>query len=549
MATADRLGRLSKVASNLQRSMRAGAQTSRIDFAKIAFNVAVAAAATVQGVLFYIGFTETAVEVDEGYFLEIAHNLGTGHGYTSAGDYSGTGSPPFEVGISTGPTLMVPAAALNALGVDPLLAGRIAAAPFYLALLAALWFIGRRIGGRWGGLAATLGPVLLNTFTFDQSPIYAPQVFLGEYAAAALVAWAIVAARRRPGAAGVLFGFAILAKVVAVLLLPAVLLAIVLARLGEPRRTSMRAIVRSGVGSLVPLLAFELVKFAVLGWSEYVQLVRTYWGSTQLPRLTEYMVDEKTSVLWRSWFMPTPLAILLAALALALVSGVIAMRLQAWAAAGLSWRAIASDERFVMAVSGLTAGASILVGWAALKNTDPQWIRHPAPGLVIAAGTAAAILVATGATLVRWGGPSRRVGAAVLVVVTLVLTVVPLRHADASLREPRFGYLSAQHGLAEIIDDSGTDAVQGIWGPMVPLALLADKPAHSILYDANANDLLVIDVYPRGQLAVLGLQLADSLCAKQIYHSGGVILCWPVPDIANKLNTLLGEESSVSQSR
>ncbi|NYI40120.1 hypothetical protein [Demequina lutea] len=542
MATAQGLDRLLRVVSSLPGSARIRAEASGLDLARIAFSVAVAAVAAVQGVLFYIGFTETSVEVDEGYFLDVVHNLGTGHGYVATGNYGGTSNEPFSTGISTGPTLLVPAAGLHALGIEPLLAGRLAATPFYLALLVAMWFIGWRIGGRWGGLAATLGPVLLNTFTFDQSPIYAPQVVLGEYTAAALVAWALVTARRRPGVAGVLFGFAVLAKVVVAFLLPAVLLAIILARLVVPRRSLARDLLRFTAGALVPVMAFEAVKLVVLGWSAYLQLVHTYWGATQVPRLTEYMVDEKTSALWQSWFLPTPVVLALAALALALVSGVVATRMQVWKAAGLSWRAIASDERFVMAASGLTAGMGILLGWAALKNTDPQWIRHPAPGLVIAAGVGAAILVATGTALVRWGGSGRRLGAAVLVVLMLVLTVVPLRHVDAALREPRFGYLSTQRGLAEIIDESGTAQVQGIWGPMVPLALLADKPAHSILYDVNAQDLLVIDIYPRGHLAVLGHQLADSLCGKQIYHSGSVILCWPTPDIASKLATLLAED-------
>ncbi len=513
-------------------SERLGAELAGIDIPKMAFSLAVTAVVAVQGALVYIGFTKTSVEVDEGFFLTVVHNVATGHGYAGAAWHGATGSRPFSTDISTGPTLLAPAAALNALGIETVLAGRLTALLFYVALLAAMWVIGSRVGGRWAGLAATLGPVMLNAFTFDQSPIYAPQSVLGEYTAAAMVAWAIVTSRRRPGAAGVFFGFAVVAKTVSVFLLPAVLVAIVLAHLVVHRGALVRAILRFAAAALVPIIAFEAFKLVVLGGSAYRQLASTYWESTQIPRLADFMVDEKTASLWRSWFMPTPVAILLAAIALALVAGVVAMRLQVWSAAGTSWRAIASDERFVMAASGLTAGAGILVGWSALKYTDPSWLRHPAPGLVIAAGTVAAILAATGSALVRWGGPGCRVGAAALVVTALVLTTTSVRHVDASLRDGRFGYLQAQQELAAIIAASGTQEVQGLWGPLVPLAVIADVPAHSILVEANPDDLLVLDVYPRGQLAELGNQLADVLCRDVIY-SGDVIMCWPRPDIAD----------------
>ncbi len=534
MATAHGLDPDSGSTSSPRGSLGERAQATGLDVAKIAFSIAVAVVAALQGVLLFVGFTQAPVEVDEGFFLEVVHNLGSGNGYIGSGNYGGTSTEPFSAMISTGPTLLVPAGALHALGIEPLLAGRLAATPFYLALLAALWIIGRRIGGRWGGLAATLGPVMLNTFTFDQSPIYAPQVIMGEYTAAAMVAWALVAARRRPGAAGVIFGFAILAKVVAVFLFPAVLVAIIMARLLVPRRSLARAIGRFAAGALVPVLAFEAVKCAVLGWSDYLPLARSYWDLTQVPRLTEFMVDEKTSVLWRSWFLPTPVTMLLGALALALVSGIVATRLNVWKAAGLSWRTIASDDRFVMAVSGLIAGAGMLAAWAALKNTDPEWIRHPAPGLVIAAGTAVAILVATGRALSRWGDQQRRAGITVLVVVALVLSVVSVRHVDASLQAGRFGYLQDQQELADIIAASGTEEIQGLWGPIIPLAVLANVRAHSLAFEASPDHLLILDVYPRGQLADLGNQLADALCDDVIYRSD-VVMCWPRADIVDVL--------------
>ncbi len=509
-------------------------QAADIDFLKLAFVAAAAAVAGVHSVLLYLGFTKTSVEVDEGLFLEVVRNAVNGDGYTGDGVYDGTGLVPFATEITTGPTLLVPASALHALGLDPLMAGRLVALLFYAALLVALWKIGHRIGGRWAALAATLGPVMLNAFTFDQSPLYAPQMVLGELPAAAMIAWAIVSARRRSGLAGVFVGFAFLAKVISAFMVPAVLLVLVLAHLGAPRRALWLELTRFVSAALVPIVAFEMVKLVTLGPGAYFELVPTYWQKTQASRLPTFMVDEKSAALWKSWFLPAPVTALLFALALVLLTSVGALRLQRWRASNTRLSEIARNDRFVLAVSGLTAGAGITAGWFALKATDPLWLRHPTPGLVIAAGVSAAILVAIGRDLAGSGGPGRRVGVAAIVMTSLVLAVVSVRHVDASLGEPRFGYLGDQEGLAEIIVESGTQEVQGLWGPMVPLALLADKRAHSIAYEANPDDLLVLDVYPRGQLAELGIQLADALCKDVIYH-GDVIMCWPRADIVDVL--------------
>jgi hypothetical protein len=99
-----------------------------------------------------------------------------------------------------------------------------------------------------------------------------------------------------------------------------------------------------------------------------------------------------------------------------------------------------------------------------------------------------------------------------------------------ALQSGRFGFLSDQQAVADAIRNSGTSEVQGVWGPMVPLAVLADKRAHSILYNASPTDLLVIEMYFGGKVQAQGQFLKAELCGDIILDSQ-IVLCWPRPDI------------------
>lgn len=491
--------------------------------------VAVGAVA-IHGMLLFIGFTHTSVEVDEGLYLEVVRNVGLGAGYTGDGVYDITGLSPFATEVTTGPTLLVPASLIHVAGVDVLWSGRLAGAAFYLALVAALWILGTRIGGRWAGPVAALGPVMFDTFTNQQSPIYAPQVTMGEYTAAAMIAWALVVARKRPGLAGVFIGFALLAKVIAVFMVPAVVIAIVLARPGQGWRVHVRPLLRAATAALVPLAVFEFVKLATLGRDAYLKLVHAYWTKVTDARLPTFEVNQKTQSLIGAWFLLVPVALLLAAAVVALVVGVVTWRVPMWKSAGVGWRDILSDQRVATATTGVVAGVGIVIAWFAITATRAEWMRHPAPGLVIADGCVMAAVIAMARVLGRADRVGKRVGAAALIALVLVTTVVPLKHIDAARQPGRFGFLSDQEVVADAIRKSGTSEVQGLWGPMVPLAALADKRAHSILYEASPHDLLVIELYYRGQLEAQGQAMKANLCGDIIFD-GQMVLCWPRPDI------------------
>ncbi len=501
-----------------------------VDRATTMFALASLGAIVVQATLIYASFALAPVEVDEGLTLSIVRNLVAGDGYASDGTLYWEGLRSFTTDISTGPTLILPAAGLHALGMETVTAGRIIATLFYLALIAGLGLIGWRIGGRWGALAASFGPVAVDTFTNDQSPIYGPATVLGEYAAAALIAWAILAARRRPMLAGLLAGLAFVTKAIALVMVPAVVVVLAWFVWRQWAVLVHHAAVFA-LGAAVPVLAFEAVKAAVLGWSRYADLVDEYVRKPQQEWFVDHLVNEKTATLISSWFVPAPLGLALVAGAVVLVTYMLARQWQR-TPVDVAAEGAPLSERMALIVAGLLAGLGTTAMWLWIKATYPEWMRHPAPGLVLAAGVSFALVVTMSRSLFREPDGHRRAGALALAVTTMVLGAVSLRHVDAAAGAGRYGYLEDQREVAAAIREADVSVVQGVWGPLVPLAVLADVRAVSIYYDPSPDTLLVVDEYPRGGLIVQGWQQEALLC-DDVILSGDVVLCWPKPDIAD----------------
>src|SRR5690606_33137444 len=134
---------------------------------------------------------------DEAFNLTVPINLLAGLGYTSDGTLSGSELTPFDERISTGPVVLLPVAAVIGMGADPVIGGRSIALLFWIALIAGTFILGKGAAGRWGGLVGAAVPLALNLNQLP-SPVQGPTDILGEVPSAALIVWAIVAARRRP---------------------------------------------------------------------------------------------------------------------------------------------------------------------------------------------------------------------------------------------------------------------------------------------------------------------------------------------------------------
>jgi len=521
----------------------AAQRIERARWGKLAHLVATVVLVGLHAALVFLAFTHSPVDVDEGLNLSVVANVVNGVGYTSDGVYAVAAPHDFEASVTTGPTLILPAVGLHALGLDTVVAGRIVGVVAYLTLGAGLFALGRRIAGPWAGLASAASPLLIDVFTNDSSPIYGPGDLLGEYCVAAFITWALVLVGRRPVAGFLLLGLAILTKVIAVFAIPAIVVVFVALRARREAPISVRMWFAAGLGLVGPTVLFELGKIAVVGPREYVDVVRGFWSKVGANPRPTHMMAEKLASLLGAWFVPALVAfvVVVAVAAVLVLAGALRITGNARArAAVLTFR----SEHAALFLGALGAALGIVGAWMWLRSTDPLWLRHPSPGLVVGAGGSIAALVWAARWLSSRPDPLwRRTGFATAAVMTVLIGYSSLVHlADAGVAQ-RLGTLGAQRDIAAVIDATGTQEVQGIWGPMVPLAVMADRPAHSIALGVDPRALLVFDVYPRAHLADIGHTLADAMCGDVVLQST-VILCWPAPDAQAQFDALVSQTSS-----
>ncbi len=309
---------------------------------------------------------------DEALNLTVPLNLLAGLGYASDGALSGSTITLFDARISTGPAVLLPVAAVLATGIDPVIGARLVPLAYWALLLAGLWVLGRRIGGRWAALVAVAVPLAFTT-SATVSPIQGPADLLGEIPAAALLVWALVVLPRRAWLAGLLVGLAIQAKLIALLALPAFAVALLLLAPGTGW-ARIRAWVRSSVVPLLfvalPTFLFELAALLTFGFSGFIEhlraLVRFVRSGGQLGEPTT--VAQKITTLSESWSLPVWVALAVAVVAVLLIVG------------GL-WVSRGSSPDVLVYVGAAAVGAIAFVGWWATASHLPLWVRHPAPGV------------------------------------------------------------------------------------------------------------------------------------------------------------------------
>ncbi|HEX6954678.1 MAG TPA: hypothetical protein VF156_07335 [Agromyces sp.] len=481
---------------------------------ELAFWVLVVALVVANLIVVVQGITTVRLWEDEAFNLTVPINLVAGLGYTSDGILSGSELTTFDVRISTGPVMLMPVAGLVALGVDPVVAGRVVAAVGYAGLLTALALVGHRLGGRWAALVAAALPLAFETGAWP-SPIQSPVDVLGEVTAAALLAAALLFVHRRPWLAGLLIGLAIQVKFIALLAAPAFALAVLLDAPGpwraRLRRGIPRVLVAAGAAAL-PTVVFELVKLATLGPAGYIQHVREFSWFLRSGGQQGYVVSplDKLGVLAASWNLPPLVAGLV--LVVALVAGtalvVVAVKRMprdaASDATGPSPLRAATRSEFVTIVVAAAAGlATFLVWWLVSRHT-PAWVRHPAPGVLAFAPVLAAALVpaarvvlAGRATSSTPGRGSIRPGRVIAVAATVVAVValawsITGRVAGIGTHSfPPGETLADQRAAAAHLAEAGYPRLVTAWGPAVSVGVLTG--AHVGLTDAP----IVTDADPR----------------------------------------------------
>lgn len=416
---------------------------------------------------------------DEAFNLTVPINLVNGLGYTSDGTLSGSQLTTFDPRISTGPVVLLPIAAVVALGADPVIGGRLVVLVFYVALVIGLWRLGGRLGGRWAALAAVCVPLGWNTW-FSGSPIQSPVDILGEVPAAALLVWAFVVVRRQPWLAGLFIGLAMQTKLLGALAAIPIALAIYLLSDGGVTRRILRVVLCALV-AVIPNVLYELWKLITLGPSAYWQnLKEFYWFFTSGGQNIDPVSPvSKLTALGTGWFSPPWLTLIFVVLVLAAVC-VLVLRTPT------GEDAVASAERREQRAYAIAAvlGLVLWFGWWLASEHTPNWPRYAAMAMYIFVPILVALAVRALGVQWRaqpWGSWSRVGSALVAAAVVVTLAVQVWGHVQIA-DQSRFGEpLAAQRAVAADVADADLDVIVTSWGPTVSIIVLAG--AHAALND------------------------------------------------------------------
>ncbi|WP_062530459.1 hypothetical protein [Demequina rhizosphaerae] len=482
---------------------------SRESPTRVAIIVAWAAVTAAYVVLIAIGLTHSPVDVDEGFNLTVVRNVVAAGTYSSDGLLTTGTTDDFDVRITTGPVVLLPAAALHAVGVDIVLAGRVVVSLFAFALAAGLAVLGHRTSGRWGAVVAASTPLLLDTFTFGDSPVYGPNDMLGEFPAAALITWSLVVVQRRPWLAGLLVGLALQSKLVALLSVPA-LLALPIASRAWTR--PWRSTLALGAFAALPTLAFEFWHLFSVGWAPWLADLRALVAfAAEQGAETSYSAF-KIGALAGSWFLPAPVVVI-GVLAFAAFAGFALARAGSAAFAGR------------VGIAHLAAGALLVTmfaaQWLASTSSPPTRTRHAMIGIVV--GTA--LILAAGVALARFSltllPPRAAPWAPVAGLATAgVLSIQIMTHIGAAVDYQRYGTLGEQRAYAAALATTGSESVQGPWGIIAALAVMADMRSQGLQEGTDPSIPIVIDRYPDIQRTVSPQVLAAELCGDHFPDPG-----------------------------
>jgi hypothetical protein len=482
------------------------------------------------------GFTLMRLWEDEAFNLTVPINLLNGLGYSSDGTLSGSELTPFDPRISTGPVVLLPIAAVLALGVDPVIGGRAVVFLFYAALLVGLWLVGRRIGGRWAGLAAVTVPLGLNTWD-SASPIQTPIDVLGEVPTAALIVWALYVFRSRPWLAGLFVGLGFESKVIGLLAVPAIAVGVFFTVPGQSFWRRARRVLVCGLFALVPIAVVELWKLVALGPAGYMFVTKEFayfllsggQGDHRVPPTA------KLAGLFDSWFSPPALTVLAAvgfAVVVALV--VLLVRRRSVDVRHLS-RTDASHRELLVLLSSALVGLATWLGRWMVSSHLPVWIRHPSPGLFMFVPVLAAFFVLGIRVLVTAPvAPARRGGVRVVAVAASILLAgtlaVQVRGHVGIADHVRYGEtLDAQRAAAAQIATLGEEQLASNWGPEVAVVVLAG--AHAALRDAPGFERTT-RIYANYDLAETGEARFDAgleaTCAEVPLRLRHYAVCVPI---------------------
>lgn len=467
----------------------------------VLFWVLAAALVVGHGIVAWHSLVVWRIWEDEAFNLTVPVNLLAGLGYASDGALSGSTITLFDARISTGPTVLLPIAAVLATGADLVIGARLVPLAYWVLLLAGLAVLGRRIGGRWAALLAVAVPLAF-TANSGFSPIQGPADILGEIPAAALVVWALIVLPRRAWLAGLLVGLAIQAKLIALLVLPAFAIALWMLADGNGWtrvRNTLRASWLPLVFVALPTFLFELAALFTFGVGGFIEHLRELWRFVRSGgQVAKTSVGEKLVTLADSWSMPGFVAALGAVLLIGLiVAGFVFLRRHRDAVdrQGAEHGAVdphdvdrwQDPDRLVTTYAAAAAvGALTFVLWWSTASHLPLWVRHPAVGLLAFVPVLAAVAVWAARRMPR--GALSRIGVGAAVVLALIVGlggVLHVTHTFGVQAETLQDQKDAAAPLAAWADENDAEWLAADpWGSAVSMIVLTG--AHVGLFDAPA---------------------------------------------------------------
>jgi hypothetical protein len=212
-------------------------------------------------------FTEP-LNHDEAFNLQVSLNVALGNGYQT---WYG-GPHPLDLRITTGPTVLLPAAAVLRVLPPTAEAGRLVMTLFFVAFLVTVYYFGKLLLPRQHRLFFLVSIFfLLGIPTFNQHCTFV----LGEVPSITFYLLGLIAIAPSEGGprtwsfAGFCFGLAVLTKISLLLCFP--ILLITLGMVCYPRGlvTVVAAVGLCTVGSALPLLVWHGYKLSMLGWPLY----------------------------------------------------------------------------------------------------------------------------------------------------------------------------------------------------------------------------------------------------------------------------------------
>ena len=511
--------------------------------ANIVFVLVLAAVVAAHLYSFFATLLLSPVGFDEAFNLQAPLNLVAGNGYATEDFMSGGPRVVFDPIVSTGPIVELPAALSFLLFGTTIEAARLVMLPFLLILLGSLFVLGRRVAGRWGGVVAVGVALAFDArVDFPFSMIYGSSDALGEYAAAALIALALVFFSRGRLAPAVLLGLAALAKFITFIAVPVFMIALLLVPAVRGRFVGrpVRELLAFGGLAVLPSIVWEMVKLISLGPTGYVAVFIDYAkfifrsGSGADGGSRAFFL-ERLSRLFSAWYLPTAIVGLLAVILFALALYGI---LRFWGRGGMlaEWRR--SGEGKPRSLVRVTSFASTLPAWvwaaAGTLAAFALWwtfistslfVRHMTPVLIVTVPIIAAFATRAVVTLIRSGG-WRRIVAGVVAVGLLGVGVFQAGSTVFAATHYTDWTRGSQEATASFIRESGFDEVQGLgWWAAPAIRLLSGVPSTPVGTGSGPLVLEPITYLTERGTYDLGLSLCDDI----LYEKGLFVVC-TIPD-------------------